>query len=291
MNTFVSRKLKNVINVTKIVTVNYFEFSKDFEYCGDSHYMWEMIYVDKGDIISTTGEDKTVLTQGYVVFHKPHEFHNVASNKLSAPNLFIITFVTSSKAMNYFNGKIFKLPEKHKRLLSQIIAESKEAFEMVGDVFGNKLKRRTDAPIGSEQLIKLHLEEFLLVMIREQAEKNMPKSGILLANEQENNIAGAVINILKKNLYSKISIDDICRQLNYGKTYICTNFRRHNNYSINKYYMLLKITEAKRLIRESDYSVSEISNQLCFETPQYFSKVFKKFTGMTPSEYRISIEH
>jgi len=291
MNEFISRRLRNVISVTKIVTVHYFEFSRDFAYCGDSHYMWEMIYVDRGNIISTAGEHQTVLRQGNVIFHKPHEFHNVASNKLEAPNLFIITFVTQSKAMSFFDGKTFRLSAKHRKLLSAIIEESSAAFEMVGNVFGNELKRRADAPIGAEQLIRLYLEEFLLLMLREQYEKNASGSRILLAMEPENDsMVSAIIRILRENLYANVSIDDICRQLNYGKTHVCTTFKRQSDYSIIQYYALLKIAEAKRLIRETDHSIGEIAALLCFESGEYFSRVFKRVAGMTPREYRRSVE-
>ena len=44
--------------------------------------------------------------------------------------------------------------------------------------------------------------------------------------------------------------------------------------------------EAKRLIRERELSVKEISEKLSFDTPNYFSKTFKKKTGMTPLQYR-----
>ena len=56
-----------------------------------------------------------------------------------------------------------------------------------------------------------------------------------------------------------------------------------------KYFIKLKIKEAKKLIKEGRYNMSEISDMLAFDTPQYFSKCFKNVTRMTPSEYKSSI--
>ena len=169
------------------------------------------------------------------------------------------------------------------------MAEGSAAFEMTTDINAKELKERENAPIGAQQLIKLYLEEFLLLLIREQHEMRAPK--VLLNDEPEsNNLVNSVIHMLRENLYSKINISDICQHFNYSKTHLCTNFRQNSGHSIMAYYNLLKIAESKRLLRETDYSISEISFQLCFDSPQYFSKVFKRITDMTPSEYRKTVD-
>ena len=53
-----------------------------------------------------------------------------------------------------------------------------------------------------------------------------------------------------------------------------------------EYYSDLKISTAKKLLRENELSIKEISEKLCFDTPNYFSKTFKKIVGLTPSEYK-----
>ena len=58
---------------------------------------------------------------------------------------------------------------------------------------------------------------------------------------------------------------------------------------IMHYYNSLKIKEARKLIREGNYNISQISDLLHFDNPQYFSKCFKRFSNMTPREYKASI--
>ena len=65
-------------------------------------------------------------------------------------------------------------------------------------------------------------------------------------------------------------------------------FKKNMGYSIMQYYTVLKIQEAKKLLREN-VSPTAVSNQLHFESPTYFTKVFKKHTNMTPSAYRKTI--
>ena len=55
------------------------------------------------------------------------------------------------------------------------------------------------------------------------------------------------------------------------------------------YYLNLKISEAKKLIRTEKYTISQISDMLMFSCIHHFSRSFKRFTGITPSEYKKKI--
>jgi YesN/AraC family two-component response regulator len=53
-----------------------------------------------------------------------------------------------------------------------------------------------------------------------------------------------------------------------------------------EYFIRLKVDKSKELLRETSMSIGEISSYLSFDTPNYFSKTFKKITGYTPTTYR-----
>ena len=89
----------------------------------------------------------------------------------------------------------------------------------------------------------------------------------------------------RDGIYGNINLDKICKEVNYGKTYICTRFKAVMGYSVMEYVNILKIAEAKKLIREKNHNFMQISNMLNFNNPHYFSKVFKKITGLSPREY------
>lgn len=60
--------------------------------------------------------------------------------------------------------------------------------------------------------------------------------------------------------------------------------------TIMQYYQKLKIEEAKVLLRKKE-SIAAVSEKLCFESPQYFAKVFKTKVGKTPTKYRAENGH
>ncbi len=278
----------NVINVTKLVTVHYFEFHKDFKNEGEKHDFWELVYIDKGEVTVTAGKKEITLKQGDIIFHKPNEFHNIRANGIIAPNVFIISFNCSSPAIRHFENKYMKLPVKLKTLISFIIDESRKAFDLPRfDPYMKELKVNQNAPIGAQQMVKLYLEQLLILLIRKDESKH--RSVILPKEVYNNPVVVEMIEFLEKNIYGTVCIDDICEHTNYGKTYIYETFKRNTGYSPIQYYNILKITEAKKLIREG-LQFSDISNVLCFDNPHYFTRIFKRITSMTPKEYRNSVK-
>jgi two-component system response regulator YesN len=75
----------------------------------------------------------------------------------------------------------------------------------------------------------------------------------------------------------------------YSKSYVSQVFRQTTGESVISYFNRLKIKEAKRLIRENRLTMSEISDALSYNDPRYFSLMFKRITGKTPTEYKNSI--
>lgn len=288
--TLILHEIDNVINVTRLVTIHYFEFTKDFVFDGEVHDVWEMVYVDKGEILVTADTEKLVLRQGDVIFHRPGEFHSLQANGQVAPNVFVITFAVASRLMHFFEKKHCHLPAEYRRLIAAIIEEGRQAFQLpFFDVSMSELVDRPDAPIGAQQLIRLYLEQLLIFMARDHTHDKIQYKFLPSKEDVDDHIAVEIIALLEQNLYGNLQISDICHQLNYGKTYLSNTFRKKTGYSIKGYYTLLKIAEAKKLIREKKYSISQIAILLDFDTPQYFSRVFCKITGMTPTEYTRSL--
>jgi len=281
-----------VFNIEKIITVFYMEFSKSFCYEGESHDFWEIVYIDKGEMICTADKKRFVLKSGEMTFHKPNEFHNLSGNNSVAPNVSIITFQCKSRAMKYFEGKIFKLSSEEKSLLANIIAEGISCFELVDpqNPLLQKMNKVENSPYGSSQLVKNYLEIFLIMLYRNTnvLTKKMRQSYVIDGVDVPYKIK-EVLNFLQENVYTKLTVRDIANHFGKSESAIKQLFNQYHKNGIIKYFNELKIKEAKSLIRECVYNFTQISEILGFDNPQYFSKVFKSFAKMTPKEYKQSI--
>ena len=126
---YVKTQLPSVVNISKIVTIHYYEFDKTFVFNGEQHDFWELVYVDKGQVEIHRDDEKIVLSQGEIVFHRPNEFHSIRALN-SAPNFFVISFVCLSSAMLYFEKFHTVLDKNLKPFLASIISEAEKTFEI-----------------------------------------------------------------------------------------------------------------------------------------------------------------
>ena len=284
--TYIKHRLDNVINITKIVTLHYFEFDKNFVFPGEVHDFWEMVYVDSGEVLIDADKSRHILKRGELIFHKPNEFHTISSNQKTPANVFVISFATASKSMVYFRNRKMLLPEHLRPYIKTLMREGAETFALP---FNNpslrELTLKESAPFGGQQLIRTTLEQLLILLVRSQEQRSKNPHIFPDKESMDNHLVNAVLQLLNNNIYGTITVDEICRKLNYSKAYLSKIFNRTCHCTIIEYYTNLKINEAKKLIRENTYTFAKISEMLCFNNPHYFSRVFKKVTNMTPREY------
>lgn len=281
---YIKTRPKTVVDITKIVTIHYYEVGKDFTFAGESHDFWEMVYVDKGTVCISRDKEEVVLSQGEVIFHKPNEFHTIRAFQ-SAPNFFVISFVSSSISMKYFEGFCLPLKRPHKSLLTSIIKEAEESYYIPkNNPDLRKLRRREDAPLGSEQLIKSYLEQLLIYLIRSD-EKN-EGALILPPLAEEKPLVSAIKDYIATRCEENVKVDEICRAFGYSKSFLSRLFREHTGSSLAAFATAKKMERAKELLRDEHLNITQISTKLSFDNPQYFARVFKRECGMTPSEWK-----
>lgn len=83
----------------------------------------------------------------------------------------------------------------------------------------------------------------------------------------------------------RITLGQAAEALNISQGYLSTAFKKQTGESFTNYVSAVKIEKAKELIAGHQYMMYEVSDMLGFDTPFYFSKVFKKVTGLSPKEY------
>lgn len=284
--------IKEELIIKKLVSVHYFEYAKDYIFEGEKHDFWEFLYVDKGEVEVMADTRGYKLKQGEMIFHKPNEFHNVWANGKVAPNLIVISFECKSKRMEYFKDKILFVDNQEKNLLAQIISEAREAYKSPLDTPSlKKLEKRPKPRLGCEQLIKIYLEQMLINLIRKgesiRKEKKLSSS---VKERSDGDMAKKAIAYLEENVCNSITFDDVCRYLSLSRTSLKVLFRETTNSGVMEYYNKLKIAEAKKMIREGSNNFTKIADSLGYASIHYFSRHFKKATGMTPSEYAVSVK-
>ncbi|NLY17745.1 MAG: AraC family transcriptional regulator [Clostridiaceae bacterium] len=289
---YIKTPLKNDLVIKKIVTIHYFEYAKDYVFEGEKHDFWEFLYVDKGEVEVMADNLGYKLKQGEMIFHKPNEFHNVWANGRVAPNLIVISFECKSPSISYFNNKIINIGDSEKELLANILREARNAYSSpLDDPSLKKLEKKSHQPIGCEQLIRIYLEQLLINLIRKGSKLNVAsKPSSSVKNRSDTDLVKRIINFLKENVHTSLTFDDVCRFSNLSRTNLKVLFKEKTGLGVMEYFKNLKIDESKTMIREGEYNFTEIAHRLGYSSIHYFSRHFKKVTGMTPSEYAYSVK-
>lgn len=90
---------------------------------------------------------------------------------------------------------------------------------------------------------------------------------------------------IHEHYQEKLALSDIADYLKISPGYLSTTFSNYMNQTVSDYIAEVKIEHAKELIDSGQFLIYEIANRLGFENAYYFSKVFKKVTGMSPKNY------
>ncbi|MBM7582179.1 two-component system response regulator YesN [Caldicoprobacter guelmensis] len=96
----------------------------------------------------------------------------------------------------------------------------------------------------------------------------------------------AVEQYITDNLREDINLKDTAAKFNFSPYYFSRTFKKVFGYNFSDYLNLIRINKAKELLKDDSLSVKEICYLVGYNDPNYFSKVFKKYEGVTPTEYR-----
>ena len=166
------------------------------------------------------------------------------------------------------------------RKLAEIVKEGRNVFKPPYNVPTYNMKKKKNQPLGSEQLLANLLEYFLIKLLREhggdeqQEETDAP------------NIISEVVRYLDDNFTERITIDELAFLFKTNRATLCKEFRLATGKTVVEFINEKKLDRAKKRILSTTDTFTAIAEELNFDSIHYFTRFFKKKTGLTPKEYR-----
>ncbi|MFA9379008.1 MAG: response regulator [Lachnotalea sp.] len=152
-------------------------------------------------------------------------------------------------------------------------------------------------PSSDEEIIAV-LEEAMRLVDEQKIEmatevlnrKEIAEIGIENIEPIRVNFAQEVIlQFIQYHYVENISLQDVAEAMNYSDAYFCKLFKRYFDKSFTTYLSEFRVEKAKKLLVDITINVKDISDKVGYRDSNYFTKVFKRIEGITPSEYRIKV--
>ena len=232
-----------------------------------------IIYIEKGFGSIVTNEKSYPLKPGVLCFIGAEKYH----------------YTMPENPVDYVRSKVFVPSKDLQKILSFFSYEAASLFSEDNIVF-------SEIPHTAEKEIEGIFREINSQKDTQYFGANLISNFAKLLIEIHKNSKPAVappsyfisraIEYINTNLTERITIDGICEEIHVSKYHFCREFKKVTGFTVMDYILKTRIIIAKSLLRETDKSISEISETCGFSSISYFCRIFKSATSYSPLQYR-----
>ena len=270
-NPFNYSNISSSLDISEIYTKFYQEKGTNYNFSGEKHSYWELTYVDKGELLTTIDGVSYHLKQGDLIFYAPMQFHTQSTFEKISSSYLTINFKMNFNHADLLCNKIFSIQRDSYFIVTRLIEE----------LSNNNLY--------SDDLSLCYLKELIIQMLRLDNSHFHSKPTTHMQQTYENELLNDILLYIDDNIYEKISVSTLCEHFCISTSMLHSLFRKNMNNTAKNYINELKLSKSKELIRNSTHTLSEISEMLGFSSIHYFSKKFKSYFNISPTEYSKSI--
>ena len=280
-----STALPDLVSVDGIYTVLKVDFSKPGVGIGESHDFPELSFISKGEHHGIIDGKERRAVAGQLTIIAPGSFHKSA--RPSESEALIISFASLSPALNGLYNRLIDLTPSQEKALREIVEDGLMLFcrrAPGSEVSGMVLRAGAD----ERRLYKMKkaLELFLVDLCNSYG-----GGGVTQSDRRRGADFNRAVRFLSENINRSLTISEIAEGASMSVSKLKLLFREKCGCGAMNYFIEMKIERAKELILEGKMNLSEISESLGYSSLHYFSRLFKKVSGLSPTEFRGSLKN
>ncbi|NLC96125.1 MAG: AraC family transcriptional regulator [Erysipelotrichaceae bacterium] len=266
VKTFDNIQLKT--KVENIIAYYYVVKSPNYVFPGETHYLYELTYVDNGSLQTTIEGQKYILSSNQCIFYGPGQSHSQFVIGPESCSYLTVIFEATGVSKDHLLNKVFNVTKEQKSIIDDFVRNSNNSLAY------------------SEDLLVVTLNTLLLKLLQTEAlGKNQDKVTIPITQHFQNNFLEEIVTYIHNNIYGPLTVEDISQEFSISRTYLQRLFKENLHTSPKQYINEIKLSNSKMLIKKGQYSFSEIADMLGYSSIHYFSRLFSAKFGVTPSEY------
>lgn len=237
---------------------------------------FQLIYIAAGKAhfhFGRNSEEETIVHAGHMVLYRPKEAQKYEYYAEDQTEVYWVHF-TGSDVTNI--------------LRSYGLTDSKKVFYCG---FGPSYQNLFRAMINELQMCNDRYQEMLEMYLRQifiKLQRHF-KSSITTVNSHAAEEIDKAISYFSEHYNEPISIDDYAEQNHVSASWFIRNFRLYAGITPKQFILQKRIYNAEALLQNTQYNINEIAQIVGYDNPLYFSRIFQKAKGLSPSEYRKNI--
>jgi AraC-like DNA-binding protein len=257
-----------------------------------SHPELELVYIKESFGKRIVGNSVTQFVPGDIVFLGSDLPHVWLNDEIYYQG---ISTLKAKAIVVYFSKDIFGptfYEQKETQKITNLFSQAEKGLAITGKT-NEKIARKLEK-LTNKQNFEIIVGLFeILSILSESKEIDFINNDVYLPinNESKSDRLSDVFEYVKENYKEEISLIEIAKIANLTPTSFCRMFKLKTKKSFVEYLNAIRVSNACKLLLETDKGISEIAYECGYKTASNFNQLFKKLTGTTPGEYRKKAEN
>lgn len=235
---------------------------------------------NKGSATFIINNEEIILNQGDLILINGFENHSVRINNF--PYDRYVTLFSSDFLSKYTNNPfLISMLSSRRKDLKHIFKIDKEIYKSFKNIFKELELEQKNKDTFRQETSAYMISKILITLTRndETLSKMQSQYGY------DNQISKLQLYI-NENYYKDINLKELSNSFYTSISTISRKFKDYTGFSIKNYIIITRMQKAKSLLLFSDKDIQEISNEVGYENPSHFSRIFKKYNDISPLKYR-----
>ena len=231
---------------------------------------WQLLYVASGKAHFYIKGNEEIVTAGNMVLYQPKQEMHYAYFGKDKPEVYWVHFT---------GNQVRGILKRHEVPMDGNVFYAGNS-PTYGYLFKEMILELQTCRVGYESLLSMYLEQIFVLVQRSR----LDKAPVVSSHLQEE--MGIARRYFQEHYNEDINIEEYALSRNMSVSYFLKKFKEVTTKSPMQYILGIRINNAVSLLESTDYNVTEISTIIGYDNPLYFSRIFKKQKGVSPSDYR-----
>ncbi len=248
------------------------------------HDTYELYFLEEGEGYYFIDRETYLVRAGDVVLIKPNQIHKTSMERVARHGRLLLQ-ITEAPMDAFLRGNGFMTLEELYDKKGRIVSLGERAGAAVKELMIRVGEEIRDRQRGYDLMVRLKLLGLLALLWR-CGEDAPPEREERVAQSPKYQKVQEVAEYLQANPGTRESLDQLAGRFYISRSWLSRIFREVTGFSVSEYANMVRVKRAQKLLAHGDYSVTEISELVGFESITYFERIFRRYTDRTPLGYR-----